>query len=302
MGLLTNRDPMQRAANFGPMDLLKGGATAAATGGTPWGAILAGGAVGLGALGDMMGQGQQADIAEQQRKLAREQEMIRLLEAEMKRQQTNRQLGGEVPLRQQLMRNILDPTANTSGRLAANVTPRTYQSGTPGVPSMTPPTQTPGPNNMAGMPTQGPTQYGAPASPEQLAQLIPNFSQFAGQSQKATQMTAGITPGAYQTDSTLPLLNQFGLTRGSYLSNDNGINEAGEEGIVNQLAQGHGSTQVAPGGRAPFRGLVSPIPQTNERGDGFSDQDIKILNEAQKSGMSPVELEMLKRQLRGDGK
>jgi hypothetical protein len=248
-----------------------------------------------------MGSEGAAEQAEAERKRLREQELIRLLEAEMARQQTNRQMGAEIPLRQQLMRNILDPTANTTGRLAANVTPRTYQSGTPGVASMTPPTTTAGPNNQFGMPTTQ-TKYGPPADPTQLAALIPDFSKFAGASQKATQMTAGITPEAYQTDSTLPLLNQFGLTRGGYVSNDNGINEAGEEGVINQLAQGQGSTQVAPQGRAPFRGPVSPVPTTNERGDGYSDQDIIILQQAVKNGASPIEIEMLKRQLLGDGR
>lgn len=243
----------------------------------------------------------QDDPSDENRQLVREQELIRLLQDEMMRQQQNRQMGAEIPLRQQLMRNILDPTANQHGRLAANLTPRTYQSGTPGVPSMTPPTPTQGPPNMLGMPTQQ-TQYGAPADPSQLASLVPDFSKFQGASDKANQMTAGITPEAYQRDSTLPMLNQFDLTRGSYLSGDNGINEAGEESYVNQLSQGQRPQDIAPGGRAPFRGPVSELPTENRRADGWSDQDIQILQRAKANGASPVELEMLKRQLRNDGR
>lgn len=294
---------MRRSASFGPYDGAGAAGTigmGAATGG-PWGAALAAGAVGLNALQQGMAGGDQEDLLKRQIEAQQQQTLIGLLQDEMMRQQQNRQMGAEIPLRQQLMRNILDPTANQHGRLAANLTPRTYQSGTPGVPSMTPPTTSQGPPGMFGMPTQQ-TQYGAPASPQQLASLVPDFSKFAGASQKAQQMTAGITPEAYQRDSTLPLLNQFDLTRGSYLSGDNGINEAGEESLVNQLGQGQRPQDIAPGGRAPFRGDVSQIPTENRRADGWSDQDIQILQRAKANGATPVELEMLKRQLRNDGR
>lgn len=200
----------------------------------------------------------------------RAQILIELIKDEAERQMHNRRMEANVPVARELTQRMLDPTSVPFSPITARAMPQTHvAAGGQGV-SMTP--------------------GGQPATPEQLAMLTPNLDQFIAIRENARAATAGMVPGNYQRDSILPQLNSFDLTRGQFLSSDNGPNEHGEEALVQQMAQSSGPQQM-PSGRAPHRPSVAQ--EQGEQNDPrlqqarqIAEQKLNEINMRARSGRS----------------
>jgi hypothetical protein len=165
--------------------------------------------------------------SEEQLNFEHEKILIELLKEEAMRQAENRRLEAIVPFVQERLMNRLDPTSGPFNPIMARSRQRTYQGAEPGSVSMTP--------------------GGQSATPEQLNELQPDFAKFQAIREQARASVAGIRPENFQTQSVLPMLNEFEATRGKYISNDNGANEAREEGIIGRMA----TEGTMPTGRDP---------------------------------------------------
>lgn len=235
-------------------------------------------------VGNAVGGGD--DQAEANQHMTREQILIAQMNRDAQTRQRNTGLEATTPIKQMLLNKVLGGTPG--GLETANAMPRTWQSapppmgasgqqpnqiGRPGqpnapwnpsMPSLTPPTQTPGQPDFLGRPTQQ-TQYGQAATPQQLAQLVPNFSA-ARQKQfgDVQALTSQITADKFKGEEIIPQLNANPLTRGEYTWNDtNPRNSLGREVVSQSKTDPQGQVQ------GEFR---------DEEGDGLNALELRELN------------------------
>lgn len=229
----------------------------------------------ISALGNMGGGGDQDEQARRQRELERERILIQLMMQDARTRQRNTALEATTPIKQMLLNRVLG--GQPGGLETANAMPRTYQSSVPGQASMTPPTQRPtGQNDFLGRPTQQ-TQYGQPADPQMLANLVPNFSQRRQEQFGQVQaLTSQITADKFKGEEIIPKLSEFSQTRGAYTSDDQDpVKVSGNELL--DLAASNPT--------APVTGRFS-----NEKNDQLDDVEVGQLNDMIRNGATAAEV------------